>query len=231
MDPQHLGQLIDVLSSFDNEDDRNNNNHNNVDPKEQQRRRKRKLAATFFFHEHVICIHRLWRGENVVWYDVIDSLPCDPKLYNSTPLLNGRDYSFAGNNTDNSRGSHLLDHNGAISARNGYGSRVIDVTAAGGSREVPLSIWSHENDSIRDSHDHYSSSADYDHDDEMGTAIRIRCHDASSLEATLRWYICSKFTPANRTYIDNYEWQDSNSDFDPRVFQAFVWTDGRQDLP
>uniref|UniRef100_A0A7S2UKL1 Uncharacterized protein n=1 Tax=Attheya septentrionalis TaxID=420275 RepID=A0A7S2UKL1_9STRA len=77
MDPQHLGQLIDVLSSFDNEHDRNNNNnnHNNVDPKEQQRRRKRKLAATFFFHEHVICIHRLWRGENVVWYDVIDSLP------------------------------------------------------------------------------------------------------------------------------------------------------------
>jgi hypothetical protein len=52
---------------------------------------------------------------------------------------------------------------------------------------------------------------------------RIRCLDLEALKATLRWYACSKFSRENRIYIDQYPWSDMNTDFDPRVFQTFVW--------
>lgn len=57
-------------------------------------------------------------------------------------------------------------------------------------------------------------------------AARIRCLDAEALTATLRWYACSKFSDDNVSYINQYDWDDSQSDFDPRVFQAFIWTEG-----
>ncbi|KAL7569714.1 hypothetical protein ACA910_018578 [Epithemia clementina (nom. ined.)] len=72
---------------------------------------------------------------------------------------------------------------------------------------------------------------DNDNDDDMDddedptlpqTAI-FRCSNAEALKACLRWYACSKFTPENIQYIDTYEWDDAVTDFDPRVFQAFVW--------
>ncbi|GKY98084.1 hypothetical protein MPSEU_000766300 [Mayamaea pseudoterrestris] len=52
---------------------------------------------------------------------------------------------------------------------------------------------------------------------------RIRCLTAEALTACLRWYACSKFTPENVNYIDQYAWSDNSCDFDPRVFQGFVW--------
>jgi hypothetical protein len=52
---------------------------------------------------------------------------------------------------------------------------------------------------------------------------RIRCLDAESLSAVIQWYACSKFTDENTAYIDQYPWDDANCDFDPRVFQAFLW--------
>jgi hypothetical protein len=52
---------------------------------------------------------------------------------------------------------------------------------------------------------------------------RIFCKDAASLKATLKWYACSVFTSANERYIDDYEWDEKLTDFDPRVFQAFLW--------
>jgi len=53
---------------------------------------------------------------------------------------------------------------------------------------------------------------------------RIRCLNAQqALTACLRWYACSKFTADNVTYIDQYPWDDNSCDFDPRVFQGFVW--------
>jgi hypothetical protein len=56
-------------------------------------------------------------------------------------------------------------------------------------------------------------------------AARIRCLDDEALKATLRWYACSVFTPENAAYIDTYQWDEKLSDFDPRVFQAFIWTE------
>jgi len=56
-------------------------------------------------------------------------------------------------------------------------------------------------------------------------AVRITCKDLESLEATLLWYSCSRFSEENIEYIDEYEWDDRNIEFDPRVFQAFIWTE------
>ena len=56
-------------------------------------------------------------------------------------------------------------------------------------------------------------------------AVRIRCLDEEALRATLRWYACSKFHDENCEYIDMYAWVDDEPDFDPRVFQAFVWAE------
>ncbi len=44
---------------------------------------------------------------------------------------------------------------------------------------------------------------------------RIRCLDADA-RAVLKWYVCSKLTVDNR-------WDEQTRDFDPRVFQAFIW--------
>eukprot|EP00567_Pseudictyota_dubia_P006339 CAMPEP_0197434846 /NCGR_PEP_ID=MMETSP1175-20131217/2517_1 /TAXON_ID=1003142 /ORGANISM="Triceratium dubium, Strain CCMP147" /LENGTH=659 /DNA_ID=CAMNT_0042963705 /DNA_START=369 /DNA_END=2348 /DNA_ORIENTATION=+ len=54
-------------------------------------------------------------------------------------------------------------------------------------------------------------------------ASRTRCKDRSCLEATLRWYASSKFTDSDCSYIDRNRWDENMCDFDPRVFQAFVW--------
>jgi hypothetical protein len=53
---------------------------------------------------------------------------------------------------------------------------------------------------------------------------RFRCLDAESLMACLRWFACSKFSEENMSYIDQYSWDENSCDFDPRVFQAFIWT-------
>lgn len=61
--------------------------------------------------------------------------------------------------------------------------------------------------------------------EEPMNAARIRCLDEEALTAALRWYAWSKFNSENLNYIDNYPWDDLSTDFDPRVFQAFVWTE------
>jgi hypothetical protein len=54
-------------------------------------------------------------------------------------------------------------------------------------------------------------------------ATRTRCKDRQSLESLLYWYACEKFSPPDSQYIDANEWDDNMCDFDPRVFQGFVW--------
>lgn len=56
-------------------------------------------------------------------------------------------------------------------------------------------------------------------------ASRTRCHDLDAFAALLKWYACEKFSPSNCTYIDRNDWDESMADFDPRVFQAFVWAE------
>lgn len=56
-----------------------------------------------------------------------------------------------------------------------------------------------------------------------GRGTRTRCADLNALEVLLRWYASRKFSEANCTYIDRHRWDDAMADFDPRVFQGFVW--------
>jgi hypothetical protein len=56
-------------------------------------------------------------------------------------------------------------------------------------------------------------------------ASRTRCKDMATLRALLQWYACKKFSESNCAYMDRNPWDESMADFDPRVFQAFVWAD------
>lgn len=56
-------------------------------------------------------------------------------------------------------------------------------------------------------------------------AMRMRCLDVEALRIALQWYACSSFSVEDETYIDTYQWDDNLADFDPRVFQAFVWSE------
>jgi hypothetical protein len=56
-------------------------------------------------------------------------------------------------------------------------------------------------------------------------ASRTRCHDLEAFCSLLKWYACGKFSQSNCNYIDRNDWDESMADFDPRVFQAFVWTE------
>jgi hypothetical protein len=58
-----------------------------------------------------------------------------------------------------------------------------------------------------------------------GKGTRTRCQDLQSLSVLLNWYACHKFSDSNLKYISSNEWDDGMADFDPRVFQAFVWAD------
>jgi len=80
-----------------------------------------------------------------------------------------------------------------------------------------------------------SSGNWYDLVDSLPTAIdpknrqrvasRTRCKGRESLETCLQWYACSKFSESDFSYIDRNQWSDAMCDFDPRVFQGFVWSE------
>ena len=58
-----------------------------------------------------------------------------------------------------------------------------------------------------------------------GRASRTRCNSIKALKVLLEWYTSHKFSDSNITYMERNRWDDSMADFDPRVFQAFVWAD------
>ena len=56
-------------------------------------------------------------------------------------------------------------------------------------------------------------------------AARITCKDTESFLTTLKWYAFSRFSDDDCAYIAAYEWDEEYANFDPRVFQLFVWAD------
>lgn len=56
-------------------------------------------------------------------------------------------------------------------------------------------------------------------------ASRTRCRDLSAFESYIRYYASNKLSDSNCSYIDKNDWDDNMADFDPRVFQGFVWGD------
>ena len=93
------------------------------------------------------------------------------------------------------------------------------------SREVGKSLAKEEPDppTVEDAVDSFGFSLS-DLEPPLNTA-RIRCLDEEALSTALKWYACAKFNSENLNYIDAYPWNDNSTDFDPRVFQAFVWTE------
>jgi hypothetical protein len=59
--------------------------------------------------------------------------------------------------------------------------------------------------------------------DGRSKATRTRCKDLDALQVLMRFYTSRKFSDSNCSYIDRNAWDDSMADFDPRVFQGFVW--------
>jgi hypothetical protein len=53
--------------------------------------------------------------------------------------------------------------------------------------------------------------------------VRVRCLTEDAVKVVLRWYACSKFTEENHAFINQYTFDERLADFDPRVFQAFIW--------
>ena len=66
----------------------------------------------------------------------------------------------------------------------------------------------------------------FDTEDELPmNAVRIRCTDMEHFDTLVRQYALSKFSHEERKFIDKNQWEDNNSHFDPRVFQAFIWNE------
>mmetsp|Transcript_14701 Transcript_14701/g.40907 ORF Transcript_14701/g.40907 Transcript_14701/m.40907 type:complete len:545 (+) Transcript_14701:307-1941(+) len=74
-----------------------------------------------------------------------------------------------------------------------------------------------------------ATEAIYDMIDSMptcnGRGSRTRCHSIDALEVHLEFYCTGKFSDSNIKYIEQNRWNDVMADFDPRVFQCFVWAD------
>ena len=67
---------------------------------------------------------------------------------------------------------------------------------------------------------------DFD-DIEITSTARIRCKNIKSLQACIRWYACSKLSNKDEKFIDTYQFDACNMEFDPRVFQAFLFMECR----
>lgn len=157
----------------------------------------KKLAASFFFHEHVITILQLRRSSDSAWFDVIDSLP------HKETFLTVDETSTTGSSSE------------TVSIHSA------DATASPNHQDWR---WTESGELLGSAAGYFGQTMD-DADGPPVHATRIRCRDVESLKTTLLWYACSVFSRENRAYIDNYEWDEKLSDFDPRVFQAFIWTE------
>jgi len=201
LDEKHLEPLLEQLSV--------------VGPK--------KLAATFFFHEHVITILQLRRSPNAVWFDIIDSLPTRTTLRQKNedfPPGSISSGSVLGSERDQVLSSSGMSGNSNIAAsseRYPVEGSFLERSSSGG---VSEDDWAD-----CESTELQRQQMLVDNIPAPPNAARIRCLDTEALKATLRWYACSVFTTENISYIDTYLWDENLTDFDPRVFQAFVWTE------
>jgi hypothetical protein len=56
-------------------------------------------------------------------------------------------------------------------------------------------------------------------------AVRVRCLDVRHMDTLIRHYALAKFSDEEKRFCDEHVWQEANSSFDPRVFQAFIWAE------
>ena len=169
------------------------------DPRERERLRGRKVAATFFFHGHVVALHVVRRNgsddDGNAWIELIDSLP-NPETW-------------------------IVDPRQSPSASSADPPGI-------GSRSSPR--WSgRETDDEWERAPEYGDGDDDDDRELPMNAVRVRCTDVEHFDTLIRHYACSKFSDEEREFIDGTAWEDNNGyceySFDPRVFQAFIWSE------
>ena len=68
-------------------------------------------------------------------------------------------------------------------------------------------------------------SLPFQHEGNKQGGARIRCKDAETLATCIRWYSSAKLTSSDIDFVDRNEWDENMCDFDPRVFQSFVWAE------
>jgi len=178
-----------------------------------------KLAATFFFHEHVITILQLRHDSRSAWFELIDSLPHAETFSEISSLASivasmPQRRSSCGAGPLHQMGTSSRSYNPP--SVNGYSH---DKQQGRISLPNPESLRGFECLGYQE------AFMDEEETPRRADAARIRCMDAESLKVALMWYACSVFSEDNRAYIDAYEWDEKLADFDPRVFQAFIWTE------
>jgi hypothetical protein len=198
LDEAHLQNLFQALEE-DNVPVQQPVNSSNGDC-----RQGNKLAATLFFHEHVVAILKLRREPPANNSSLLSSAPMQNLLSPHAPPHSPATISSRPDNKGSRSSEFWYDLIDSLPLKETL-TRV-DESDVDFSRRLGLS----------------------DSDEELSQAFlpmtaRIRCLDAESMRMCIRWYACSKFTPENCQFIDTYEWDDAQSDFDPRVFQAFIW--------
>ena len=168
---------------------------------------KKKMAVTLFYKEHVITILQLRQSASTCWYDVIDSLPHPETLLDLV----------------------VDDKNAAALPLNAHADSMMTMVPSWGEPARGNLIDDETDNDLQRTleasrKEHEEQQLHVQHEPEPTNAVRIRCLDIDALQATLRWYACSVLSDDHKSYIDQYEWEEKNADFDPRVFQAFVWT-------
>lgn len=160
----------------------------------------RKIAATFFFHEHVISLHRVTKH-------VITSF--EDQGHHPQGATKKRFFTRLGRRKAKKMPNDRNDENIVTLTEEEAWYEIID--------SLPGAAMLNRDEDREQIGNHY--------DFHLKSTARIRCSNTKSLHASLRWYACSKFTPEDQKFIDSYQWNDRNVEFDPRVFQAFVWSD------
>eukprot|EP00569_Conticribra_weissflogii_P001263 CAMPEP_0171355902 /NCGR_PEP_ID=MMETSP0878-20121228/45456_1 /TAXON_ID=67004 /ORGANISM="Thalassiosira weissflogii, Strain CCMP1336" /LENGTH=1026 /DNA_ID=CAMNT_0011861909 /DNA_START=34 /DNA_END=3114 /DNA_ORIENTATION=+ len=187
------------------------------DPHERKRLQGKKIAAAFFFHGHVIALHVIRKSGNGrplhrhhhhnnksktgefdpadVTVELIDSLP-HPSTW-AAP---------------DSGAASDCEEREPVQERVSRGGTTID-------------CYDNYNDDD-DGDEEWERPEQFDDDADLNqNAIRVRCTDIEHLDTLLRHYACSKFSGEEWKFIRENEWEENNSYFDPRVFQAFVWAE------
>lgn len=207
LDDQHLLQFLKKLSTFGNE---STSNKSTMSSEKSENDSARRVAATLYFHEHVVCIHRL---TTQICTDIIDNMDSQKskELANNKHRLNNQ-----GKRSNNRNLFHRF--RGKMKQNQGSGMIIEQKSWFDVIDSLPSAVMFSRNNkaSVQDITDSENQW--------LSNTARVTCNDVSSLQAYLRFYACSKFTPDDQKFVNSYQWDDRNVEFDPRVFQAFIWS-------
>ena len=177
------------------------------DEREKKRLHGKKIAAAFFFHGHVIALHVIQKRSqnNGVGDDDDTKKECGrtdicieliDSLPNPETWVMHRSSRSSGNSPNQSSDCEEEREPAQVVSR-----------------------WSDEDDWER-------PVLQYDDNEDLPqNAVRVRCTDIEHFDTLIRHYACSKFSHEEQQFIDQNQWDENNSYFDPRVFQAFIWAE------